>query len=444
MLVKRLSFIFLVSAFFSAALLSAADFTAASCNTSDVQAAINSASNGDTVQIPNGSCSWSTGIATTKQIWIRAQNYTPTTGGTSSRNVTITNNSSSALFDLTTGNSFHVRVTGIAFDEGSGNVNHIYLHGSGTMVALIDDDYFQIKNRFGNEPGVAAIAWEALGGVMWNVLAEGVGGGLGGQCCPEGASIHVSSPLAWASNSTLGSLDTNGTQNLYIEDSTWRNFGQAPDIDDNGRVVIRHSTLDGISALTHGFTSAFGGRQFEYYNDTIITTTSNRNVAGRYFWARAGTGVLHDNTVAYQNQGYGAPTLFQSIVECPQNGSGGGFTCNVGQVPSDSALIGSGPEVERQVGTGWDSGSGYHIDPVYLWNNCQSGATLPCAGDSTWGTQSPGFVTLNRDIFVDSGAKPSYTPYTYPHPSRSGGSQPSGSPPSGPPAPPTNLAATVS
>jgi hypothetical protein len=37
-------------------------FTAASCNTSDVQSAINSASEGDTVLIPAGSCTWTSGV----------------------------------------------------------------------------------------------------------------------------------------------------------------------------------------------------------------------------------------------------------------------------------------------------------------------------------------------------------------------------------------------
>jgi len=441
MLTKRLSFIFLLSTLFSATLLHAATYTAASCNTSDVQAAINQASNGDTVQIPNGSCSWTTGISTTLQIWIRAQNYTAVTGGSSTRNVTITNNSSTPLFTLTTGNSYHVRLSGIAFNEGTAASNDLYVLGSGSMVALIDDDTFQVASRFGNEPGIAVIAWESLGGVIWDQYMIGVGAGTGGDCCPDGASFYVKMEgvIPWASNSTLGTLDTNGSSNLYIEDSTWTNFGQSPDMDDGARVVIRHTTLNGNSGLTHGFTSAYGGRQFEYYNDTFTTTTSNRNVAGRYFWARAGTGVFHDNSVAYQNQGYGTPLLWEGIVECPQNGSGGGYTCTSGQVPDNSSLIGSGPEVERQVGTGWDSGSGgYHIDPVYLWNNCESGDTLPCTGDSTWGTQSPGFVTLNRDIFVDSGAKPSYTPYTYPHPLRSSVSGAGTAP-----APPTNLQATV-
>ncbi len=404
MLIRRLSFIFLLSTLFSATLLHAATFTAASCNTSDVQTAIGLASNGDTVTIPDGSCPWSSGISTSKQIWIRAQNYTPTPMGTGTRRVTITNNASVPLFDLTSGNSFHVRLSGIRFNEGSGTNNHLRTGGSGTKVPLVDDCYFEVKNRFGNNPDAAAIAWKSLGGVLWNVMIQGVGGGLGGQCCPEGASFLVTSPRGWYTNSTLGALDTNGDQNLYIEDSTWQDFGQSPDMDDNARVVIRHSTMNGTSSLTHGFTSAFGGRHFEFYNDHFETTTNNRNIAGRYMWARAGTGVLTDCVVDTQNQGYGTPLFLQTIVE------GGG----------------SYPK-SRQVGWGWDDGSD-HIDPVYLWNNTGAGAY-------SWGTQSSDFIQVNREVYANNGAKPGYTKYTYPHPLRSGGPSPV--------APPTNLTATV-
>jgi hypothetical protein len=397
-----LSFALLLSPLF-ARVAQANTITAASCNVSDVQTAINAANNGDTVIIPNGSCSWSNGITTTKQIWIRAQNYTPTSGGTGTRSVTITNNASVPLFGLTSGNIFNVRLSGIRFNEGTGTNNHLRLSGSGTKVPLIDDDYFEIKNRFGNNPDAAAIAWTSLGGVMWNAMLQGVGGGLGGQCCPEGASLLINSPRLWYSNSTLGSLDTNGDQNIYIEDSTLKDFGQSPDIDDNGRVVIRHCLLDGTSSLTHGFTSAFGGRHFEYYNDTFTTTSSSRNIAGRYFWARAGTGVFTDDVVNTQNQGFGTPILLDSIVE------GGG----------------SYPK-SRQVGWGWDNGLD-HIDPVYIWNNSGAGAYA-------WGTSSPTFIQQNREIFVNNGAKPNYAKFTYPHPLRGAG---------GTPAAPSNLSAVV-
>jgi hypothetical protein len=85
--------------------------TAASCSLADVQAAVNGSVD------PNGSATWTGGIATTKQIMIRAQNYVATPNGNVARNVVITNNSPSPLFALTSGNNFHCGVAGIKFVE---------------------------------------------------------------------------------------------------------------------------------------------------------------------------------------------------------------------------------------------------------------------------------------------------------------------------------------
>ena len=200
----------------------AATRTAASCSTSDVQSAVNTATDGDVVTIPNGSCTWTSGISTTKQIQIRAQNYTPTKGGSNTQNVIITNNSTTGpLLAFTSGNNYHVGVVGIRFNEGTSALNHVRFNGTGSKVPLVSDCYFEVKNRFGDQPGIAVIAWLSQGGVMWNTWIQGVGGGLGGQCCPEGASFLVNSPRAWETASTMGSLDTNGTVNVYVEDSTY-------------------------------------------------------------------------------------------------------------------------------------------------------------------------------------------------------------------------------
>ena len=48
-----------------------ATISASSCSLQDVQAAVNTAADGDIVSIPNGSCSWSGGMSTNKQILIQ-------------------------------------------------------------------------------------------------------------------------------------------------------------------------------------------------------------------------------------------------------------------------------------------------------------------------------------------------------------------------------------
>jgi hypothetical protein len=107
---------------------------------------------------------------------------------------------------MTSGNTYNIGIAGIEFDEGTTpTINHIYIIGSGTKIPLMSDLTLQVADRFGNEPGIAAVAWEALGGVWWNMYMYGVGPGTGGDCCPDGASFYVNMQgvIPWASNSTL-------------------------------------------------------------------------------------------------------------------------------------------------------------------------------------------------------------------------------------------------
>lgn len=390
-------------ALFVAAAANGDDIVAANATLAAVQAAVNSAADCDTVLIPNGTAAWSSGISTTKQIRIEAQSYTPapagTAGpGTTNRSVTITNNSNSPLFSLTTGNNCHVGLAGIRFNEGSGSGAHFYLSGSGSKIALVNDLYLQVKERAW--PVQPVINWAAHGGVLWNIVADGTSasnptGGVG----TVGAGFLIKSPSAsgtrlWTTPSTMGRLDSQGTENVYAEDSTFVNVSQWPDIDDHGRFVARHSVFDGTWGLTHGFTSAWGGRHFEYYNNVFRVSHNNRNIAGRYFWCRAGTGIMTDNSVnsASNPSEYGNPAEL-----------------DIG----DNTGPGSYP-MSRQPGGG-HNGSSYVIEPIYVWN--ESGPQAHSVSfQGSWGN----IVRENRDLFVNNGAKPGYSKYAYPHPLRDG------------------------
>ena len=390
----------------------AAIVTAASCSQADVNNAVGASSDGDTVMIPNGSCSWTSGLSTTKQIVIRAQNYTPTQGGTMTHSVTITNNSSTPLFSLTSGNSFHVQLSGIRFNEGSGSANHVRMNGTGTKPPLLNDCSFEVKQRTGASTDVAVVAWLSLGGVEWNSYYNGLAAGsLDGVGPGAGASRFVASPRDWATASTMGSLDVGGVVNTYLEDSTAINIWAFPDVDRWGRAVVRYNTLDGVNyAQTHGFSSqTFQGRHVEVYNNTFSVTAPNRNHAGRYYWIRAGTFVFTENVVnnASNTQNYGNVSLV---------------------VIGDTSGLGPYP-VARQPGWG-HNGTTNVSDPIYIWN--QSGARAYSFGFyGGWGAN----VVQGRDIFVNNGAKPGYTKFTYPHPLRTGG----GGGGDTVPPPPTNL-----
>ncbi len=57
---------------------SAATINAASCSQADVQTAINAASAGDTVSVPPGNCTWTSGVTITKGITVQGTVETST------------------------------------------------------------------------------------------------------------------------------------------------------------------------------------------------------------------------------------------------------------------------------------------------------------------------------------------------------------------------------
>ena len=133
--------------------------TASSCSVSDVQAAINTANNGDTVIIPNGSCTWSSGITFSVQITLQ---------GASTTGVTITDadtNSADSLLLANTGSSFHTTIANLNFLPGTGTGVYVTVHDSpGALVPLMHDVSFNIPNFQLQH----AVQWFATGGVIWN------------------------------------------------------------------------------------------------------------------------------------------------------------------------------------------------------------------------------------------------------------------------------------
>jgi hypothetical protein len=332
-----------------------------------------------------------------------------------------------ALIGLTSGNNFHQRIAGIYFKETSQPIlNAIATSGTGTKEPFLDNDTIEIAQRFGNEPQISVLAITGIGALSWNTYIVGVttAGVPAGECCPGGASVHIESPYPWYNADTLGMADVDalgnhGNINVYFEDGVWDNFGQGWDCDNNCRFVARHMVLNGIAAQTHGLSSTTGGRQVEDYNNQIGNPKNGRNLSRRYNWDREGIWYIHDNMVAYQDEGFGAATLLDSIVEC-----GPGATCaNDGSVAYPHFKVPGGEQTSWSCSTctGNQSTSTPANHPSYIWNNCISGHALPCTGDShiaANGGASPFFFQLGRDYFVDSGAPAGYTPFTYPHPDR--------------------------
>ena len=398
MRIKWLLFILLLSAPSGA---KAQTINAKSCSSTDVQTALNSASAGDTVTVPAGTCSWS-GLSLNKAISLQG-------AGIGTTNITVTGNNT-----ITKQAAGIIRMANFSFSiSGSGTTNVGFTVGGSWkngQPIVIQNNAFSVSNS-------SLFVINVAGGVI--VSHNTFTGGW------NDSFLHIydvkDSEGSWTTADTIGNRDTKGTLNHYIEDNTFTGgTNQGTDVDDAGRVVYRHNTFTDSSFNTHGKDSSpVGVRHYEIYNNRFYNTGAQSNdcsaIANQNWaiWLRGGTGVIYNN---YFDNLAGScwgtkPEIKLSIRGAEDDRPQG--TC--GQV--------SHP-VPRQLGQNYN-GSSYFTDPIYFWGNTGTGNESdgwawnnPCG--FTWST----FFQWGRDAINQSitggTAKPGYTAYTYPHPLATG------------------------
>jgi hypothetical protein len=383
----------------------AATLGATSCAQPAVQAVVNLALTGDTVIVPDGSCTWTSGLKISgKGIHLRGQ-----TKG----NVNITHSAgNNPLISITTFSARSTEVSNFNFlpGTGSGSADYIDVEGSGRP-ALVHDNYFRTV-----EFKIDCIRWSAVGGVIWNNVFESLErDGSGGGCLQLKAENLVTS---WTTASTMGTADINGTANVYIENNTFKKvILQAIDVDDNMRAVIRHNVFDNSGFVYHGAdTSPSGARHVEVYNNKFIFTLtgSDYNYPLNINWwtfVRGGTGVFTDNEMPdIKSQMWGTKSKIHMTVQNLQRRAGPYPCWKVYPAP-------------HQIGQS-HNGATSVTDPMYIWNNTVATSEAPGVFDYSpdecgTGMRAVDFVKAGRDYVVGT-PKPGYAKYTYPHPLTTG------------------------
>lgn len=378
----------------------AATIDASSCSQSSVSAAISSAANGDVIQVPAGTCSWS-GLSIAKPIHLKG-------AGAGKTNITVSGNT------VTKQSAGVIRVTDFSFSKsGGGNESKGFLiTGSwkNAQPVIFQNNAFTISNSGLFHLGVA-------GGVI--IAGNSFTGGWDDMFLQPKDSPDTGG--SWATADTMGTRDTNGTLNHYIENNTFYG-GTNPgiDCDDSARCVYRYNTLTNSSFNTHGYASSPSGiRHFEIYNNTWIyngPTSSNPpnndlSNQGWVIWIRGGTGVIFNNTIPdIRSVAWGNPSEIKLTIRSAEDIRVQGSCSNVSY------------PVPRQLGQN-HNGTSYFVDPIYIWGNSSTAAIRdgwnwgnPCG--LSWST----FFQWGRDGVNTGTPKPGYTPYPYPHPLTSGGS----------------------
>lgn len=311
----------------AAPLWSQGTYTAASCNYSDVNAIINgpthTAVDGDVINIPPGSCTWSSGLKVPTGIGITiigngTPNSTPSTTGASSScsaNTTITITSGITAFRMTPqyGNSTS-RISCMVITPGNGGGVAFSVLGICTSsgcpnlrVDNIDFSSWAGHAEVGISYGIAAV------GDMFGVIDHNTIGGSSGnylQLVEQSNASYLG--VGYYGDNSWGQPENYGSANfLYIENNTFNdagateNEGSAGNLQNQGggRVVARFNTFNitdnfNFSLGWHGTESSGrprSTRAYEYYGNTW-GCNSTVNGCPPVIGARGGTGLIWGNT----------------------------------------------------------------------------------------------------------------------------------------------------
>ncbi len=327
---RLLSFFLLLFAPPVVTLLHAGTYTAASCNQSDVNAVINgpthTAGAGDTIQIPSGRCTWTSGITVTANITILGsgtQNNGSSSFGAGTLNTVIVDNagSSSPLFTIeisyASGGLFRLSTLDIEPNSSSTALwSPISVAGtctsSGCPNIRVDNLGFGLTTPWtenGNGTQAAAL-----------IRTDGVFGVIDHNSTPSGTQcwfINISHSAylgtgangdnSWAQPDSFG-----GANNLFGENNVIYTTTSVSDAEfapmgggvGGGKQVWRFNKVNATDA---GFYVAFtfhgldtdgrpqGGRSIEAYGNTINCANGSCGAGVASF--RSGTGIVFANSL---------------------------------------------------------------------------------------------------------------------------------------------------
>lgn len=388
----------------------AAVVPAASCQGAAVQAAIDAAADGDTVQVPAGACTWSDPVRPSNARGLTLACATP-------RSCAITVPGTAVLFDTLSGQNARLyRISGFDFRSTS-SAAVIWILGNGTLTRVrVDDNHFDnganelIAVFFGSTETIAnyygVVDHNRLTGSANATLVQIIG------------DVNPNPPP-----NQLGSGN-----NLFVEDnvvafSAVTNAGKGClDLWGNGAVVWRRNQTVNCLVSSHGVTHAGGPQNLELYaNDLRVDAGaigSGVEDGYRLFHHQgSGTFIAFDNRFTafagksgsslemthYRSatpEAAGYPTLMGGLGRCD------------GTNPRDGNRAGQlGYPCWRQPGRDFAG----NLVPMYAWNNAWSdtGARVPLTVADPWGANAPSVfdhLAPERDYYNSVAAAPQVSP----------------------------------
>lgn len=374
--------------------VNAATVNAATCSQADVLKALQSANSGDTVQIPAGTCTWTTELSYTAPgsiSIIGAGNQSVVGGGDQTVIIDNVNHSSCncPTFAITTASASSVfRLSGITIKQNGSSVltdnGILNIYGNSQNIRL-DHIHFAMISGVG---GVGADIHGWIYGVVDHSLFDLVAGTVNNGVRVDEATMSGDTAGmgngSWAAATNFGS-----NQFIFFENNTY-NGGFANDCNGGGRQVFRYNTFNDSTTQAHEMEGDLRGcRAAELYNNTYVGNASDDIDSTILYETRMGTTLIWGNiTTGYHDLLYmyndrtntehpqAAPPadfgmcgtgLGPSVWDQNTNSAGYGCIDQVGRGQGD-LLTGSFPHKVDSV-TGTATWPHQKLEPVYEWMN---------------------------------------------------------------------------
>jgi hypothetical protein len=387
-----------------------------------VQAAVNRASDGDTVIVPAGSSTW------TSRVYIRNKAITILGAGIGQTIIrsALPVDATNAPFYVTCAGKA-VRISGFTCAAGPGDIKgFINITSQNFRV-----DHCAFINLISSARGVSASSTANSWGVIDHCTFQKESGSV------HGVDVYGDRDAAWNRPLSLGT-----TSAVYIEDCTFAwpiPSDSAMDMYNGARAVFRHNTVTNASIGCHGLDSGRyrSALSWEIYDNTFHVTVP----LARQFHFRGGTGVVFNNRITTSGNGrlsansievtyYRATgtVIFQNYVPW-------GFVTSTNRYDGNSDAYGwpaldqigaAPPTIPPNISDAPPpTRSLQGKSPAFAWRNTLNGARMPMAAATYSGSAYPSgqpgspnvasVIKENRDFFNDT-PKPGYSAFTYPHP----------------------------
>jgi PKD repeat protein len=364
-------------------------------SSADIQAAINAASDGDTVQVPAGSVTWTSNVTIPSTKGVRLIG-----AGIGSTNINLVN--AYCLYFYPRQENSPVRVSGFSFTNCPAPSLQINDYSIGSNNWRVDHCSWT-NGALGTELNVHGHTFGVIDNCNFTNTLRTLW--IDGQVRPfdiTGSPMPYPGGYSWMQPITIGGPDA-----VYVEDCTFHNTSASifHNMRGGARFVFRHNTLTGINGLeTHsGCTPGYRNpRWMEIYENTFDLQGLGSYWCGLFL--RSTNGIVFNNSFS---AGYPTVIRFDNeticLDSCTQPWPGAKRT---GYPAQDQ--IGAGRD------TGWGTLQATNEAKLWIWGNTQGGNLVTPQFSSC--ANSAELVQLGRDYFLS--APPAYTPYTYPHPLR--------------------------